>query len=61
MMENAAVKSKKNEYLKNYKFIGFVHDFDVDTAPALQPDDGSGQLIEYLDPGHLKKLSKINF
>lgn len=61
MMENAAVKSKKNEYLKNYKFIGFVHDFDVDTAPALQPDDGSGQLIEYLDPGHLKKVVENKF
>ena len=56
-MENVSVKSKKEEYSKNYKFVGFVHDFDVDTAPALQPDDETGQLIEYLDEtGQLKKL-----
>ena len=61
MMENAAVKEKKDEYLQNYKFIGFVHDFDIDTAPSLQPDDGTGQLIEYLDPGHLKKVVENKF
>ena len=61
MMENAAVASKKNEYLKNYKFVGFVHDFDIDTAPSLQPDDETGQLIEYLDPGHLKKVVENKF
>lgn len=61
MMENAAVNFKKEEYSKNYKFVGFVHDFDVDTAPALQPDDETGQLIEYLDPGHLKKVVENRF
>lgn len=63
MMENAAVKFKKDEYLKNYKFVGFVHDFDIDTDPPFQPDDSSGQLIEYLDPGHLKKVlgNKIRY
>lgn len=55
MMEVAAVKSKCNYFKTNYKFVGFVHDFDLDTAPAFQPDEETGQLIEYLDPGHLKK------
>ena len=54
MMENAAVKSKQEYYKSLYKFIGFVHDFDINTAPCFQPDDITGQMIEYLDPGHLK-------
>ncbi len=55
MMEYAAIKSKADEFKANYKFVGFVHDFDVHTAPCLQPDNETGQLIEFLDPGHLKK------
>ena len=31
MMEYAAVRSKCEEYKSNYKFVGFVHDFDVNT------------------------------
>ena len=54
LMELEAVKLKRDTYSKCYKFIGFVHDFDVDTAPTFQPDDETGQLIELLDPGHLK-------
>ena len=42
-------------YVANYRFIGFVHDFDVDTVPILHPDPLTGQLTEFLDPGHLKK------
>ena len=34
LMENAAIEAKKQEYLSNYKFIGYVHDFDVDTTPS---------------------------
>ena len=34
--------------------------FDVDAAPPFQPDDETGELIELLDPGHLKsKLENI--
>ena len=54
LMENEAVKSKRDFYTKTYKFVGFVHDFDVDTAPTLQPDENTAQLVELLDPGHLK-------
>lgn len=38
----------------NYESIGIIHGFDVETAPAFQPYSETGQLIEYLDPGHLK-------
>lgn len=55
LMENAAVKAKRDFYITNYRFIGFVHDYDVDTAPILHPDSITGQLVEFLDPGHLKK------
>ena len=55
LMENAAVLSKRDMYVSNYRFIGFVHDYDSDTAPILHPDPLTGQLIEYLDPGHLKR------
>lgn len=55
LMESEAVKSKVEEFSKSYKFIGFVHDFDVDTAPLLNSNESTGDLIEYLDPGHLKK------
>lgn len=56
LMESEAVKFKSNEYIANYKFVGFVHDFDLDSAPAFHPDQNRGQMIEYLDPGHLKKV-----
>lgn len=56
MMEVAAIKSKREQYIRNYKYVGFCHDFDLDTSPSLQPDDETGLLIEYLDPGHLKKV-----
>ena len=56
LMENIAVKQKKDYYIQNYHFIGFVHDFDIDTAPILQPDELTGQLIELLDRNHLKKV-----
>ena len=56
LMENAAIEAKKHYYMSNYKFVGFIHDFDVDTAPALMPDPYLGQLVELLDPGHLKKV-----
>ena len=55
LMESEAVKSKVEELKGTHKFIGFVHDFDVDTAPILNRDETTGDLIEYLDPGHLKK------
>ena len=55
MMEFEAIKRKASEIKTNYKYIGFVHDFDVHTAPCLQPEKETGQLIEFLDPGHLKK------
>ena len=61
MMEKVAVQYVRNKYINNYKSVGFVHDFDVDTAPAFHPDSETGQLIEYLDPGHLKKeLENVN-
>ena len=56
LMETEAVKFKSNEYLANYKFVSFVHDFDLETALAFHPDQNCGQIIEYLDPGHLKKV-----
>lgn len=56
MIETYTVKSVKEKYLKYHRYVGFVHDFDVDTAPTFQPDDNTGQLIEYLDPGHLQKV-----
>ena len=55
LMENAAVRAKRDKYVADYHFIGFVHDFDIDTAPILHPDSITGQLVEFLDPGHLKK------
>lgn len=61
MMENAAVKYKSKQFVNNYKFVGFIHDFDLDTAPAFQPDSETGNLIEYLDPGHLKKVVENKF
>ena len=61
LMETMAVKSKVEYLTKNYKFIGFVHDFDIDTAPILHRDENCGQLVEYLDPGHLKKTLENPF
>ena len=46
MMEVAAIKSKREQYIRNYKYVGFCHDFDLDTSPSLQPDDETGLLIE---------------
>ena len=61
LMENAAVLSKRDLYVTNYRFIGFVHDFDIDTAPILHPDPLTGQLVEFLDHGHLKRTLENMF
>ena len=47
MMECAAVKFKKDQFINDYKYIGFIHDFDLDTAAAFQTNTETGQLIEF--------------
>lgn len=37
-----------------YESIDIIHGFDAETGPVFQPYSETGQLIEYLDPGHLK-------
>ena len=58
MMENAAVRIKEMNIFKTTNSLVSFTILILNAAPIFQPDDETGQLILYLDPGYLKNSRK---